>query len=425
MILVLNLRQPLNGNKHHAMKTSTYFVLLLCFLLVNTRFVIAQRGVVVKEERPSQMSFFKYPLAEKKDRYRVAVLTPMYLDSVAWEKNLAQLPKFMMPGLDFYQGIVIAADTLKRQGIQMDIHVFDSRSQTLDVASLIASDTLNEMDLIVGNASATDLKLLADFAKKNLINFVSAVSPSDAGQQFNPYFTVLQPRLATHIEKMHRYINARYPEDNVVFVHRKASAEVNALGYFKNDVLNKLPSRFQSLELKNDSSIDIKSLLALIDTTYKTTIVLGVLDASVTYKLLKQLAPFADRYGLKVFCMPTTEAVKALGKPDEFNNLAVFYTSSYMIDRNTPASAYVAKAYKERMGGNPSDVVYKGFESLYYFGRLLERYGVPFNEHLSDNAYAFITPYKIMPVREKGAIRFYENKFLYLIKYQQGVMTYE
>jgi hypothetical protein len=405
-------------------KLIPFYLFILLALVTNTQ-MYAQRGVVVKEERPSQIAFFKYPTAEKKERYQVAVLTPMYLDSVAWEKNLAQLPKFMMPGLDFYQGICIAADTLRQQGIQMDIHVFDSRSHLMQVSTLIASDTLNNMDLIIGNASANDLKLLADFAKKNLINFVSAVSPSDAGQQFNPYFTVLQPRLATHIEKMHRYINSRYPEDNVVYIHRKVATEVNALGYFKNDVLNKLPARFQAMELKNDSIIDIKALQTLLDTNYRTTIVLGVLEASVTYKLLKQLAPLSERFGLKVFCMPTTEAIKVLGKPDEFNNLMVYYTSSYLIDRNTPASLYVAKAYRDRMGGLASDIVYKGFESLYFLGRLLERHGVPFNEHLSDNAYAFITPYKIMPVREKGAIRFYENKFLYLIKYQQGVMTYE
>lgn len=385
----------------------------------------AQRGVVVNEERPSQMAFFKYPPAEKKERYRIAVLTPMYLDSLDWAKNLGQLPKFMMPGLDFYQGIEIAADTLRRQGIQLDIYVFDSRSAQRSVSNLIASDTLSEMDLIIGNASANDLKLLADFAKKNFINFISAVSPSDAGQQFNPYFTVLQPRLATHIEKMHRIINTRMPEDNVVFLHRKLPAEVNALAYFKNDLLNKLPGRFQSMELKNDSTIDMKALLGMLDTNYQTTLVLGVLDASVTYKMLKQLSTYADRFGLKVFCMPTTEAVKALGKPDEFGNLITYYTSAYLIDRITPASQYIAKGYKERMGGSPSDVVYKGFESLYYFGRLLERHGVPFNDHLSDNAYSFITPYKIMPIREKGAIRFYENKFLYLIRYQQGVMTYE
>lgn len=401
------------------------FFLSIVLLLLAVSPIEAQRGVVVNEERPSQMAFFKYPPAEKKERYRVAVLTPMYLDSLEWEKNLGQIPKFMMPGLDFYQGIEIAADTLRRQGIQMDIFVFDSRSSQRSVSNLIASDTLLEMDLIIGNASANDLKLLADFAKKNFINFVSAVSPSDAGQQFNPYFTVLQPRLATHIEKIHRVVNMRMPEDNVVFLHRKTSAEVNALGYFKNDPLNKLPGRFQSMELKNDSSIDMKLLMGLIDTNYQTTLVLGVLDASVTYKMLKQLGPYADRFGLKVFCMPTTEAVKALGKPDEFGNLMVYYTSAYLIDRITPASQFITKAYRERMGGYPSDVVFKGFESLYYFGRLLERHGVPFNEHLSDNAYSFITPYKIMPVREKGAIRFYENKFLYLIRYQQGIMTYE
>jgi hypothetical protein len=55
----------------------------------------------------------------------------------------------------------------------------------------------------------------------------------------------------------------------------------------------------------------------------------------------------------------------------------------------------------------------------------LRKNGTPFNKFLSDNSSTFITPYKILAVKDEGKLMFYENKFLYLLKHEDGVMTYE
>lgn len=398
--------------------------LLLFLFTLSLLTASAQRKPIVEELRTTEIEEYAYPRPVKKERYNIAILTPMYLDSVEWTTNLTQIPKFMMPGLDFYQGAMIAADTLKNQGHKLDIYVYDSRSNYLNVKNLIESDKLDSMDLIIGNASVSDLKLLADFAKKNLINFVSAVSPSDAAQEFNPYFTILQPRLASHIEKIHKHINSKYPEDNVIFVHRNQNAERNALGYFRNDVLNHLPGRFSAMEVSGDA-LDLTALKTKIDSNYNTTLVLGILDASVCYQMLKALQPLAERRHLKIYCMPTAEAIKALNKTDEFPGMTIYYTSSYIIDKITPASLYISREYKNRMGTAPTDIVYKGFESLFYFAGLLKKHGVPFNERMGDVSASFITPYKIVPVKEAGKVKFFENKFLYLVHFDSGVMSYE
>lgn len=402
------------------MKRLLYLWVVLFFSLPSW----AQRKVLTEDPQTILVKDFVYPKPVKKDRYKIAVLTPMFLDSIELEKNLAHIPKFMMPGIDFYQGVRIASDTLKKMGHKFDLFVYDSKSYYLDVKNLIESDKLDSMDLIIGNVSVSDLKLLADFAKKKQINFVSAVSPADAGQTLNPYFTILQPRLASHIEMMHRHLNRKYSEDNVVYINRSSQAEKNGLNYFKNDILSSLPGRFKEIELKGDE-INMNEVIKKLDTTYNTSIVLGILDPLVTYKNLKILAPYAKRFNLKVYCMPTTEAVKSLSKADEFPDMTVYYTTSYIIDKITPASQYISREYKTHMGTAPSDVVYKGFESLYFFANLLKKYGVPFNSKLSDNSYTFITPYKIMPVKENASLMYYENKFLYLLKYQDGVMIYE
>jgi len=381
----------------------------------------AQRG---NRTESGITSTFHYPKSERKERYQIAVISPLYLDSVDLEKNLTRIPKFMMPGLDFYKGIQIAADTLKQLGCQLDIHVYDSKSDSLPLSELIRLKVLDTMDLILTSVSGNEIKVLADFGREHEINVVSALSPADGGQDQNPYFTLLQPRLVSHIEKLHRSVTYRYPEDNVVFIYRKQSAEKNALNYFKQDMLYQIPKRFTEMELSGDV-LDPDELIRSIDTTYTSTVILGILDASVAYKNLKVLQTLAARLSLKVYGMPTLETLKALGKTDEFPGMPIFYTCPYIIDKITPASSYINQQYKLHMGGHPGDVVYKGFECLYYFANLLKRYGVPFNEHLNESAYNFIMPYKIMPVKEKGKIRFYENKYLYLLRYENGIMTYE
>jgi hypothetical protein len=398
--------------------------ILLFILLLTSLGVNAQNKPIVVEQKAIPTKESGYPKPIKKERYKVAIITPMFLDSVELEPTLTKIPKFMMPGLDFFKGIQIAADTLKQLGFKLDIYVHDSRSDSLNVNELIRSGTLDSMDFIIGNASVFDLKLLAEFGLEKKINFISAVSPADAGQEVNPYFTILQPRLVSHIEKLHKSISAKYPEDNVVFIHRNSVAERNALMYFKNDIVHPLPARFKEMELKTDE-VDIRQLLNVIDSLHGTTIMLGIIDPAAAVKNLRLLLPYAKQYGIKVYCMPTMESIKSLGRPDEFPMMPVYYTTSYMIDKITPSSLYINREYKKHMGGYPSDIVYKGFESLYFFSNLMRKYGVPFNEHIGESAYSFITPYKIVPVKEKGNIKFYENKYLYLVRFENGIMTYE
>lgn len=433
MTLVQNRLLRSNGSKQIKSKKSfKMYKILICLLLSGFIFTASaqRKNSGDKDEKNTTITIINkakeelYPLATKKERYKIAIFSPMYLDSTEWDKNLVRLPKFMIPGIDFYQGVRIAADSLEKQGYKIDLYIFDSKSSYLDVKNMIESDKLDSMDLIIGNASVTDLKLLANFAKVKKINFVSAVSPSDAGQTDNPYFTILQPRLSSHIEAIHKHINKRYSEDNVIYIHGSSTAEMNGLNYFKNDILNTLPARFSSYELKNEE-IAPKEIIKKIDSFYNTTIILGTLDPEVTYTNLQVLLPLAKRFKLKVYCMPTTEALKSLNKADEFPSMPIYYTSSYMIDQVTPASQYVSKKYKSLMGSTPSDVVYKGFESMYFFSSLLRKNGTPFNKFLSDNSSTFITPYKILAVKDEGKLMFYENKFLYLLKHEDGVMTYE
>ena len=368
--------------------------------------------------------YYRYPKEFTKAKYNVAVFTPMFLDSVDLASNLTRIPKFMRPGIDFYQGVEIAADTLRKKGFHFDFHVFDSRSKYMNILNVIASDRLDSMDLIIGNASVRDLQALADYSKQKEINFVSAVSPSSASQDFNPFFTILQPTLRTHVRDLHKAITKKYPEDNVVYIYGGKRAESNALDYFENDEFYPKPARFHKVKISG-SEVDVASLSALIDSNYHTTIVLGTLSPKTSYKVLKSLVPLAEKTRLKVFGMPTMEMITSLKKTDAFPNMKIYFTTAFVKETLSPATKYILRKYQDRMGGQPTDLLYKGFESIYFFAHMMNRYGVPINKHITDNRYSFLTPYKIMPSKTNGKFNYYENKYLYMLSYENGIMTYE
>src|SRR5215467_14906700 len=60
----------------------------------------------------------------------IAIFAPLYLDSAfdasgnyRYDKNF---PRFMVPGVDFWEGIQLAIDSLKKEGAQLDIQVYDT-----------------------------------------------------------------------------------------------------------------------------------------------------------------------------------------------------------------------------------------------------------------------------------------------------------
>src|SRR6267142_4178876 len=68
-------------------------------------------------------------LRQKEDssRMKIAIFTPLYLDSAfdagggyRYDKNF---PKFISPGLEFYEGVQLALDTLEKEHAGLDVHI--------------------------------------------------------------------------------------------------------------------------------------------------------------------------------------------------------------------------------------------------------------------------------------------------------------
>lgn len=68
--------------------------------------------------------------------------------------------------LDFYEGSLIALDSLKKMGYHIDVFVYDDRGDTNVLKQIIERDEVSKLNLIIGPANIECFKIASDYLKK-------------------------------------------------------------------------------------------------------------------------------------------------------------------------------------------------------------------------------------------------------------------
>jgi Periplasmic binding protein len=366
---------------------------------------------VVKKATVTKKKYIvEYPQTTIKNRYRIDVLVQMYLDDLVKGGNVTykdRIPDKAKPGMAFYQGINMAADSLKKAGFKIDIYIHDIASAAEASGLLVSKGILDSADLIIGAVPVTDIPVLADLAGSKNINFVSTLSAVDGNVKSNAYFTMLQPSLKAHCEWIANTVVNRSAGKNILLLYRK-TVESDSLAW--KDVVN--TDTFHKAEIQKVSCKTLPSLEKLaahIDTGKTNIVVMPILDNVYADSILKLLATNFPATHFEVYGMPTWNVMSA-AKKKALPNISVYLTVSFRCNPASPTAKYIARTFKKDYGGKPSEMVYRGYETMFWYANLLKRYGTVFNEHYADNASAPFTNFEVKPQWDKdGDILYNEN----------------
>lgn len=363
----------------------------------------------------------EYPSSEIKEQYRIDVLLPLYLNNLVQNGKALhkRLPDYAQPSINFYEGISIAAEALKSKKGKLDLYIHDITDPAKGIDQLLSDHKLGESDLIVGFLQSPDIPAVADYAKKKQINFISALSPADAGVKDNPYFVLIQPTLTTHINQLIKVANNKFAKNpKYIFKNSSVSGEKDAYLQLR-EALDNDPD----LTIVDCSQYTMKvdSLAKLFDSSKVNVVFVSVLEIARAEEILKTLSQLPNQYRFEIFGMPSWKSLRGLTHSGSFAELSIYYTSPFYYDTSTGTGKYVYGLYKNTYGSTPSEMVYRGYETIYWYSNLLEKYGPVFNESFSDVSSAPFTRYEIEPSWSPANDFLYlENKKLYVFHYQNG-----
>jgi hypothetical protein len=126
----------------------------------------------------------------------------------------------------------------------------------------------------------------------------------------------------------------------------------------------------------------------------------------------------SKNYASTIIGMPTWDALKDISK-----DLDIAYSTPFNPVRSDKLSMRLIAKYKTRYMGRPSDMFFRGFESMYHFSKLLLKHQDTLIDNLSDKEYKLFNEFDIQPVRsnkENSLPDYLENKKLYFIRKVDG-----
>jgi hypothetical protein len=315
------------------------------------------------------------------------------------------LPKTMLPGLDFYNGVLMAVDSLKKSSTTFDIRIIDTKQKNNSLTTLLTDSSLQKPTLIISAVTnKVDTKLIADFALAQQSPMVSAVFPNDAGVTNNPFFTVLNPTLKTQCEAIYNYIQTNFSKNTILYLKKKGATE----DYIQNIIVDSNSKTSKSfLNIDVTDSISFADIAPYLDSTKQNILLCGSLKESFGYSIVKLLND-NPAYKSTIIGMPTWDGEKSFN----VTNVEIIYASPFYFNGNEKLLKQLTAAYKLKYLGRPSDQFFKGFESMLYFTNgLLSKPTPVFNS------------IKIMPVYNednKSQVDYFENKNLYFFRKQNG-----
>jgi LysM repeat protein len=413
-------------------------------IVTDTVKIIPELPAVVYE-RPAGYT----PVKNLKGSLNVAVILPFYLaensqrsyidssKSVKGKKikKLINRPEGWIYDRDFielYQGILIAADTLSSLGLDINLNVFDIKSDSSELISLIKQGKLEGMDLIIGPVWSENLSIVAAYAGPLGIPVVSPVLLyNNKVLENNPSLFLSNSTLGVAQKALAKKVSEYY-DHNFVFIHADTSGSDQDVKNFKAAIISELSNKmpFEEIRFKefifysrsafeNDS---INRLAHALSEKENNMIIIASEDGPVISETIQEIHGLLKKFDMKLFGYPAMRDLINQNNldPKYYFDLSVMLYSPFWIDFNKMDVRHFNSDFRGKFLTEPSEMSYswQGYDITYYFLSGLALYGKEFLNHPEiHNPDLLQTQYDFRRAKQADG---FENQKLYLIKYSNN-----
>ncbi len=378
--------------------------------------------------------------------FNVAVLLPFYLEDNARRvevdssksakgnrvnSTLTRRDDWIYPRslgfVEMYEGILLAADTLRALGLDIQIHTYDIKNDTFELSRLIRSGKLDNMNLIIGPVHSQNLAIMASFADNLGIPVVSPVQLSNnSALANNPMVFMATSTLEVAQNAIARKV-AEYKNSNIVLIHSDSESEYqDTIGKLRNRIISELSSQMPLEEIRlkdmvfysrsvfgNDS---INRMAHALSEQSGNVIIIASEDPPVMSESLTNIHALSRKYDLNVFGYPGMRYLDNLDHKICFD-LGLMVYSTYWIDFSCRNVKEFNSDFRAKFLTEPSEDSYawQGYDILYYFISGLAMHGREFLTHPEmHNPELLHTEFDF---RRNSLNDGFENEKLFLIRY--------
>lgn len=288
--------------------------------------------------------------------------------------------------LQFYEGALIAIDSLKKSGMKVILHVFDTQNNIETTRSIIQTPEFRGSDLIIGPVYQGTQNLVAIAAATNRIPMVSPVSATSNVIDQNPYYFQVNPSREYLAEKTADMVLEDHYNCNFIVVRTSTesrSIEARLVDlirekYFNAGLLNAPGGvTFTEYNIKTEGSHGLRSIMS----KQKENVVLipSSLEGDLSIAI-SNINNLADDYSITLIATSNYQQRYPSIDLAQFHNLKMKYVYPYWVNYSDTATVEMITTFKQNFATEPSMFGMQGFDVTYYFLSALRSYGTDFGE---------------------------------------------
>lgn len=289
--------------------------------------------------------------------------------------------------VEYYEGFLMAVDSLKKQGVSIDLYTYDTKGREATLNSILSKKEMKNMDIIFGPAKAQDIDVLATFADKNNIRLVVPFVPKVDEVFKNPHIYQINTPQSYLYSEVYEHFTRKFSDSNVIFLNASNGDRE------KDEFIKGMKT-----ELRNNG-ISYRDFI-VTDNFYEITTVMDTLrnnifiptsgKSTALVKILPQLTQIRrehPNYMMNLFGYPEWQTYTN-DYLASFYEIDTYFYSSFYTNNLFPAAVHFTNSYRRWYSKDMANIYPKygmlGYDTGYFFLKGLSKYGNKMEENLNS-----------------------------------------
>ena len=294
---------------------------------------------------------------------KIAILLPfraIELDTLSGEE-IFENSRLANIVTDLYFGATMAIDSLREQGIEIDVDVFDTGRNSTEINKILSENNLDENDAVIGPLYSEEVRFLAD---KLSVPIVFPIYSPKQLEFTGKKIVKTAPNKQLFKDKLFAYMQDNFIDGNIIVVgDGKVDSQNDATKIREilqsNDSINSF-----HIIMAEDGYIKTEKFTEVLQPNMKNTVVIATNDNIIVASAINSLISLPEE---------TTATVYAFDQISVFNQIDnlklaqlgfTFVSDVYVKEGSFEANAFNLK-YKAKNGTLPSLYATKGFDVTY------------------------------------------------------------
>lgn len=265
----------------------------------------------------------KLVLPKSRGRIQVALLLPFLIGESPTPQDL---PKARF--VEFYEGVLMALDSLKSLGADIELHVFDEGSvaNNAKIQTLINNSSLSDKDLVIGPVHKEKVSLLSDYIESHKIPLVIPFTSKCSEVATNPYLIEINSLTPHRVDRINKEILSLSSGKNIILIGADADKQDrDNEPNFTRDLLVRLKAKRVSYQQISQDAIQAGVLKSLLKKDRENIIIpLSPTESFYQYIEPALIAHYMD-YKIRLIGHPSYQSFK----PEVESNFHLFNTTIY------------------------------------------------------------------------------------------------